>query len=93
MKDDLERQALLDFWRARLNDAKLRVDFASNYVKEVQRDLETLSPADGDLAMERAIRAQNLALSECNRILRIFTDLVVEGKIPVDEQAPGGAEE
>ena len=73
----MERQEVEDLWRRRLADAKLRLDFAGECVNEAQRD--DISP---DGARERALRAQNVALAEYTRILRSFSDLVLDGKIP-----------
>ena len=87
----LNRQQLEDLWRQRVQDARLRLQFARTYVKEVQRDLEqgAVASADGHFAFQRAIRAEYIALSEYNRVLRVYTDLLVAGKIPDEE--PGAA--
>lgn len=61
-------QELEQRWRSRLDDAKLRLDYATSYANG--RD-------DG-----WARRAHGTALAEYTRVLRIFTDLVVHGKIP-----------
>ena len=61
-------QEIEQLWRRRLDDAKLRLDYATSYAKG--RD-------DG-----WARRAHETALAEYIRVLRIFTDLVVDGKIP-----------
>ena len=76
-------EELEQHWRSRLADAKLRLDFATNYLNEVRQDFEIKDPSpDGQFSCERAIRAQNVALAEYTRILRTFTDLVIDGKIP-----------
>lgn len=84
---DPDRQ-LEELWRLRLSNARLRVQFARSYVKEVQRDLAegAVPSADGNFSFERAIRAENMALAEYNRVLRIFTDLVLRRILP-DESA------
>ncbi len=56
------------------------------YLKEIQRDRADMPAADGDFAYRRALQAENVALAEYKRILRVFADLVVEGKTP-DESA------
>ena len=61
-------QELEQLWRNRLDDAKLRLAYATSYANG--RD-------DG-----WARRAHETALAEYTRVLRIFTDLVVHGKIP-----------
>lgn len=79
-----DRKALEELWLNRLNDAKLRVDFARNYVIEVEHDFlaPDLPGADGNVAYGRARRAENLALSEYNHILGIVGALVLRGVIP-----------
>ena len=74
---EAEHRSLEERWRQRVEDAKLRVVFARNWVNEVHRDLSPDIPAvDGDFALQRAVKAENDALREYNRLLRIFTDLV-----------------
>ena len=79
----MERQELEDLWRRRLQEAQLRLEFATSYVDEFKRSfpLSDTSP-DGQTAYERALRAQNVALGEYNRVLRIFSELVLDGKVP-----------
>jgi hypothetical protein len=84
------RQALEELWRLRLQDAKLRLDFARHYAKEVQRDFPrggTVSP-DGQFAHQKAFRAENFALAHYRRVLGIYTDLVVGGQIPDEDEWP-----
>ena len=83
-----DRTALENLWRQRLNEAKLRLDFASNYVKEIQRDFSSgeLPAPDGHDAYQQALHAESHAIAEYRRILRIFSELVVSGKKP-DEAA------
>jgi hypothetical protein len=81
---DAKRNELENLWASRLQDARLRLEFAANYLKEVQGDIEadSVSVADGNFAFEKAVRAENSALAEYNRVLRIYTDLTVSGIIP-----------
>ena len=90
VREELER-----LWRSRLAEAKLRLDFARNYVNEVRQDfpIDDTSP-DGHYALQRALRAENVALVEFHRILRVYTGLVMDGKMPDEEgsqrrMAPG----
>ena len=85
---ELERHSLEGLWRQRVENAKLRVDFAQNRVKEVHREFPApdIPPADGDFAFQKAIDAENAALREFDRVLRIFTDLVVRGIIPDESE-------
>lgn len=83
-----ERQRIEELWLERLRDAKLRVDFARNYAKEVHRDYPSLPATDGQYALQRALRAENIALQEYNRVLRIYTDLVKGIRVPSDDDWP-----
>ena len=82
--DQLER-----LWRQRMRDAQLRLDFARNYLKEVQRDFPsgTVPPPDGAFAHHKALRAENAALAEYHRVLRVYTDLVLHGTIPAEKES------
>ena len=83
---------LTDLWRRRLEDAKLRLDFARNYKNEVERDFPTggLPTPDGNFAHHHALRAENLALAEYNRVLRIYRHLTLHGEVPGESDFPRG---
>ena len=85
---NLTRREIEEVWRNRVRDAQLRLDFARNFVKEVQRDFppDSVPSADGRFAFQKALRVENFALAEYRRVLRIFTDLALGGKTP-DENA------
>lgn len=78
------RQEAEAFWRGRLIDARIQLRFARDYVREVQRDLESgnIGQADGQYAFQHAMRAENLALEHYEKVLRIVEDLIVRGKMP-----------
>ena len=91
------RQQLEEEWRGRVRDARLRLQLAQNYVREVRADrvAGAVLPADGDYAWQRALHAESLALQHYRDVLKIFTDLVVSGKIPEqagDWEKDGGTE-
>jgi hypothetical protein len=79
-----DRKALEELWRQRVADAKLRVDFARSYVREVVSDFppREISNADGLFAYQRAVQAENSALRDYARVSRIYQDLTVKGVIP-----------
>ncbi len=85
---DVRPNAIEDLWRARLRDAKLRLDFARQYVKEVEDEYKPgdLPASDAHFAMRAALRAETFALTEYRRILRIFADLVLEGKCAAEPE-------
>ena len=68
----------------RLNDARLRLAFARNYMREVQRDMaaKDIPAPDGNFAFQKALRAENFGLAEYSRVLQIFTDLMYVDEIP-----------
>ena len=82
---DSSREELEDLCRRRVASAKLRLDFARQYLTEVQRDfpLNDTSP-DGQYATQHALRAENFALAEYRRVLRVYTDLV-DGTLPDED--------
>jgi len=91
MPDAPNRGEIEKLWRGRLQDAKLRLDFARSYLKEVQRDFQSgeIPSADGSYAHQKALRAEIAALAEYQRVLRVVTDLLVNGIIPGAEDSPG----
>ena|SRR5690242_6480677 len=78
------RREIEELWRTRMRNAALRLDFARNFVKEVQRDFppELVPSADGQFALQKALQAESFASAEYRRVLRIFTALVMEGIVP-----------
>lgn len=84
------RQALHDLWHERLKDAKLRLDFARTYAKEVRGDFPpgAALSADGAFAQQKSLRAETFALAHYRRVLGIYTDLTVKGKIPDESEWP-----
>lgn len=81
----MERQELERLWRSRLRDAEIRLDFAVNFLQEVQRDFPHPF-RDGRDAYQNALRAQKAAVADFKRVLRFFTDFVIDGKIPDEEE-------
>ena len=80
----MEGQELEKLWRSRLEEAQLRLDFVRAYLKR----------RDGDGEYQRAIESERLAFEEYHHVLKVFTDLVVEGRVPDEQQwqrrmAPG----
>lgn len=84
------RDELEAVWRSRVQNAKMRLDFARNYLKEIQRDLRKgmISSSDGHFALQQALRSERNALAEYARVLRCFTDLVVHGKTAEEADKP-----
>ena len=64
--DSPDLSALEGLWRSRLNDARLRLEFARSYYKEVKEDYAAGSvtgPVER-FAMDKALRAETAALAE-----------------------------
>lgn len=82
-----DRKALEADWRKRVADAKLRLEHARNFVKEVQQDLRSqqIPSSDGYFALRRALRVEELALKSFARILTKYNNLLLYGKIPKEE--------
>lgn len=92
-----DRKALEDVWRLRVHDAKLRLDLARNYLKELLEDfpLSEISRAEGKFAWQEAVRTESLARREYNRVRAIYRNLAINGAIPdegewLKAQAAGG---
>jgi len=81
------RQSLEDVWRERAQVALTRYRAARTTTAELRaQHAEWLTPTpDGSFAVTRALRVENAALSEYRRVLVIFNDLVIHGKMPPDE--------
>ena len=84
-----DRRELQHYWKERLSTAKRVLDAAQANVQSV-KDNACLDSPDGTYAharYTRAVLAETTALVEYSRVLRIYTDLMVHGKMP-DEPRP-----
>ena len=77
-----DRKALEEIWLKRLKEAGLKLTAARKNLKEIQRDSPPDRNPDGHYAYEKALCAENAALAEHKRMLEIFSDLFLHGKIP-----------
>ena len=76
-------------WRERVRKAQdryLDAKAASARVSREQVDRLTPSP-DGEFAARQAIKTEVAALAEYTRTLKIFSSLVIHGKMPEDPPA------
>ena len=86
MEDGLPKpEVSLDSLKLGVPDAKLRLEFASAFVKEAERDDRSGRYPE---ARERAIPAQHSAQDEYLRVLKICGDLAARGK-PAHDGAGG----
>src|SRR5215475_4826469 len=80
------KQELEDFWRQRLREARLKYEEASKAFKATWGEhFETRLTADPTHAIQQARKAESRALSQYMRVLQVFTDLVVDGKLPPED--------
>jgi len=92
----LGRRELETVWHERLLQAENHYRQASAKLRVVQADyLEHSSPsADGNFALQHALRCENHARAEYVRVLRLFTRLILYGDPPdenLDEASACGA--
>ena len=82
---------LTEKWRQRLYDAKLRLEFARSFVKEVSADCASgaIPAADGWLAYRQALATERDALAEFVRIAKILKNLVLHDAIPDEDRDQG----
>jgi hypothetical protein len=87
------KRELEDLWRQRLREARLKYEEASKAFKATWGEhFESRLTADPTLAIERARNAESQALSEYMRVLRIFTDLIVNAKLPPEDAGGTGTD-
>ena len=79
------RQELEDSWHSRVEEAQNRYREATErYRKLLQAQPDGKGPTlNGDLAL--AGKAESQALVELSRVLQIYTDLIVNGKMPEEQ--------
>ncbi|HLH17634.1 MAG TPA: response regulator [Bryobacteraceae bacterium] len=84
----LARQQMEDSWRQRLEESHARYKAASQeYRRLLQQEPDGTAPGAGSpLALAR--QAESVALAEYSRILRIFADLTIHGKLPPPDGQP-----
>lgn len=75
-------QELERVWRGRVADAKLRHEFARHFLKEAQEAY----PSAESPEHANAIEAESVASDEYFRVLQLFNALVMEGKIPDEDE-------
>src|SRR6185295_15568686 len=85
----IERQNLEDVWRMKLEEASNRYKAANVcYRKKLEEQSKGLcNDEDASAALIGAQQEESQTLAEYLRILKMFTDLTVYGKIPREQQA------
>ena len=83
------RQMLEDSWRLRLEETHVHYRKATDQYRKLLQDQPDGRPHDPNGALALARQAESKALSEYTRVLRIFTDLTVKGKMPEERSVAG----
>lgn len=95
---------LVLLWKTRLEDARIRYDFARNYVEELRKQCayKTALPGKRQVYLEElektesyqtALQGEGLALDYYRYVLRVFTSLTIDHKLPVaSDWSPPGPE-
>ena len=78
------RAELQQVWRTRLTESRTSYDLSVAQCRDVLKEQKRFGmPApDGSFAVRQAHLQESAARNEYMRVLQIFTDLVVRGKIP-----------
>jgi hypothetical protein len=86
----MHQQEVEELWRGRLAEAKARYETAVERFRTTAEDFRThqTPTPDGGFGVHLAIAAESSARKEYMRVLRVFTDLLLNGKIP-EETVPG----
>jgi hypothetical protein len=81
----LSRRELEDVWRERLSEALQRYQVAKlDTSTALFLSRQDIPQPDGQFAFRKAQRAEAMALAEYKRVMKIFNDLVIDGKVPPD---------
>lgn len=78
------------YWREQWQMAKLDLDAARTQVESIRDSCGVHGP-DGGYAYASALNRETAALIEYSRVLRIYTDLMVHGRRPDDNDEPKAA--
>jgi hypothetical protein len=86
----LVRQKTIEFWRLRLEEAHERYETASAQYRRLleEKPKDSMAGPDGKLAQARDMVSETLL--EYSRLLRIFTQLTLNGTLPQEHEATGG---
>lgn len=78
----LARQELEDTWRRRVEESQQRYQAATTEYRRLLQEEPDGRPHGPDSALARARQEESDALMEYSRMLRVFADLTVHGKLP-----------
>lgn len=97
--NNLPAEDLVSLWKTRLEDARLRYDFARNYVEELQKRciFKVEQPGERQVSLQElektetyqtALQGESLALAYYRYVLRVFTALTIDHKLPNEKDWP-----
>ncbi|SRR5579871_3817927 len=78
------RQMLEDSWLRRLEETQARYHEAQDRYRKLLQEQPNGTQHDPNGAVALVLHAETEALAEYTRVLRAFTDLTINGKIPKD---------
>ena len=85
------RREVEDSWRLRLEETHVRYRQATQHYRELLEAQLEATPYNPNGALALARQAESQALSEYVRVLKIFTELTVNGQMP-NHQSVGGSD-
>lgn len=83
------QKELEESWRLRLEEALCQYHATRDEYHSLLAGVPDGVPPNPDGALARARQAESMALAEYRRVLQIFTDLTIHGKLPEDQSASG----
>jgi len=83
----IARHELEEAWRLRVEEALQTYREATEEYRRVLREEPDGQPPDPESILARARQTESEALMEYSRLLRIFTDLTIHGKLPEETAA------
>jgi hypothetical protein len=85
------RQMLEDSWRLRLEETQVHYRKATDQYRKLLQEQPDGRPHDPNGALALARQAASKALAEYTRVLRIFTEVTVNGKMPEERSVARSA--
>jgi hypothetical protein len=74
--------SIVELWRGKIRAARLEYETATANFQVVASDSASILPPDGSLNLLRALRKERTAREEYMRVLKVYTDYLLSGKIP-----------
>src|SRR5579864_6085788 len=84
----LDRRQLEDLWRSKLDQIQLRYKAATEEYRRLLGETPAGMPPASDGPLFRARQAESEALAEYARVLRVFTELTMNGTRPEEQSRP-----